>query len=596
MNQRKVMLSLALAAWLGGTMTPARPESPGQAPSRPVFQEQIEVHILNVDVAVTDRKGEPIYGLDKDDFTVTVDGKSVPLENFYASEPALQQPETEEAAGPVERAQTPAQVPPEQHLHLAVIIDTQRLLPAERNRVIHDLAAQLQKGLRPGDQILVATYDGGLQVSQAFTGDWQRVADNLAGLTRQVSGGMGAEQEQRNILRDLAEGASPSSGGADAAMALEEAHQLLGSIRLYSRQAALQIKQTVGALDAFVDGLGGIAGRKVVLFVTTGMEERPGRALLNAFENKYPGVARREEGIKSTDLATGEESTRDLFRELVARANAKRVSFYTIATAGAGVTQAVSGERGGGYEAGNGGGGVWTAALDAGYRADMGAPLAMIAEDTGGRALVNSSNYDQLVQWVRQDASSYYSLGIRAPEASGKEPQGGYQIRVRVDRPDAQIRYRRQAAVRSEKEKAADTTLADLLYGTGANPLAIAAQFGPAQTQGKKKELLQPVLVKIPFVKLTLLPQPRFHEGKVTIFVVAEDREGRVSPVQSVEAPIRIPEDKLQAALRGVAGYRVGLLVRPGPQEIAIGVRDEIGNVTSTIRLHHDVETTHPPS
>jgi len=92
---------------------------------------------------------------------------------------------------------------------------------------------------------------------------------------------------------------------------------------------------------------------------------------------------------------------------------------------------------------------------------------------------------------------------------------------------------------------------------------------------------------------LTLLPKARFHEGRVTIFVVAQDGDGRVSPVQSLEAPIRIPNDKLLAALKGVGGYRVGLVIRPGLHQIAIGVRDDVGDVTSTIRLQHDVEA--PP-
>jgi hypothetical protein len=86
-----------------------------------------------------------------------------------------------------------------------------------------------------------------------------------------------------------------------------------------------------------------------------------------------------------------------------------------------------------------------------------------------------------------------------------------------------------------------------------------------------------------------LLPERRFHSGQITIFVVAEDDKGRVSPVQTVEVPIRIPTDRLAEALGGVGGYRVGLLVRPGPHRLAIGVRDEIGDVISTIRLDHDV-------
>jgi len=76
---------------------------------------------------------------------------------------------------------------------------------------------------------------------------------------------------------------------------------------------------------------------------------------------------------------------------------------------------------------------------------------------------------------------------------------------------------------------------------------------------------------------------------RMTILVVAEDAEGRLSEVQTVDAPVRIPAARLEEALGGVAGYRVGLLLRPGPHRLAIGVRDEIGNVVATMVLEHDV-------
>jgi hypothetical protein len=45
--------------------------------------------------------------------------------------------------------------------------------------------------------------------------------------------------------------------------------------------------------------------------------------------------------------------------------------------------------------------------------------------------------------------------------------------------------------------------------------------------------------------------------------------------------------------LRGVAGYRIALVVRPGAHRLAIGVRDEIGDVVSALVVDHDV--TAPP-
>jgi hypothetical protein len=85
------------------------------------------------------------------------------------------------------------------------------------------------------------------------------------------------------------------------------------------------------------------------------------------------------------------------------------------------------------------------------------------------------------------------------------------------------------------------------------------------------------------------LPEGKVHRGRITILVVAQDGEGRLSEVQTIEAPIAIPAAQLEQALAGVAGYRVPLLVRPGPHRLAIAVRDEIGNVVATLVVEHDV-------
>jgi hypothetical protein len=60
-----------------------------------------------------------------------------------------------------------------------------------------------------------------------------------------------------------------------------------------------------------------------------------------------------------------------------------------------------------------------------------------------------------------------------------------------------------------------------------------------------------------------------------------------------MRAPVRVPAERLEAALAGVAGYRVALLVRPGPQRLAVAVRDVVGDVVSLVVLDLDVE---PPA
>ena len=74
---------LALAGTVAATSPP--PVLP-QSPSQSAYGEEIDVRVVNVEVVVTDRRGERITRLSPSDFVLTVDGKPVGVEFFSGSE------------------------------------------------------------------------------------------------------------------------------------------------------------------------------------------------------------------------------------------------------------------------------------------------------------------------------------------------------------------------------------------------------------------------------------------------------------------------------------------------------------------------------
>ena len=94
MKQPSSRLLLPLLAALAVAPSHAQQSPPAQAPSAPAetaapqeeFFESIEVNLVNVEVYVTDKKGNRIPGLGKDDFQLFEDGKPVQITNFYAVE------------------------------------------------------------------------------------------------------------------------------------------------------------------------------------------------------------------------------------------------------------------------------------------------------------------------------------------------------------------------------------------------------------------------------------------------------------------------------------------------------------------------------
>src|SRR5436305_2534908 len=83
--------------------------------------------------------------------------------------------------------------------------------------------------------------------------------------------------------------------------------------------------------------------------------------------------------------------------------------------------------------------------------------------------------------------------------------------------------------------------------------------------------------------KLVLLPHGDAHEGRLRIYVGARDSEGRVSDINEIAVPIRVPNSQLLTVTGQSAATRITLLLRPGEHRLAIGVRDELGNSDSTV-------------
>jgi hypothetical protein len=63
------------------------------------------------------------------------------------------------------------------------------------------------------------------------------------------------------------------------------------------------------------------------------------------------------------------------------------------------------------------------------------------------------------------------------------------------------------------------------------------------------------------------------------------DGDGGMSEVQSAEVPFTIPEAEIENAVKQVYVYSLSMVMRRGPQKLAVGVRDEIGAIQSfTVR------------
>ncbi len=615
MNATTPATSTLLAAV--AALVAALPASAQPAPEEPAgtFVETLEVEIVNLDVVVTDRRGNPIDGLAREEFRLRVDGEPTAIANSSGTAPgARAAPAPAAESAPAAPAPAPEAVevptpPPEQELHVLILFDNFYATPGERRRVVEDLAAHFEGGLAAAARAAVAYYDGGIRVRQPFTADGAAVAAAIRETAeRQVR--YGDDLERRALLREIeqvrfgaptmdSEGdraASRSPSRGEDGRAADDAVALLSSIEGYAEQQAVGVRRRIQALSWKVESLAGLPGRKALLYVSSGLDLHPGQLLFSAWRNKFgrlgrsPGQVAPIRQASNLEAAIGGPDLTEALRALIHKANAGGVALYAIGTAGTGTSHAISAEQGGfELETTSTSVGNFTVdhGLDVHFRGNLGSGLELMAAETGGDALTGGADYDRIAERIEQDAGHRYSLGFRPPEG---EPGARYRVAVEVPGRDVELRYRREFVTATASQRASERTRAALLWDRADNGLGIAADLSPAQPSDQGKGLLVlPVLVKVPFAKLVLLPEQEFHRGQITIFVVAQDEAGRLSPVQTIAAPIRVPADRLDDALGGVAGYRLGLLVRPGAHRLAIGVRDELGDVVSALVLDHDV-------
>jgi VWFA-related protein len=578
---RTVIVPFLLAALLAPLPAAAQPPAPEQpAEEQETFFESIDVEVTNIEVFVTDRKGQRVSGLTRDDFEILEDGKPVEITNFFAvdegrgaapgSEPAPAEPGAEAPA-------SPEGLPAEQRLHLAIVVDDLTLGPQNRNRLLQSIEKDVLPRLRPDDLALVAVIDGSsVRVAQGLTADPALLRSALEEATRSAPLGSARLMDKREILSriDSIGLIQPTSGVEEQTSELNArvVEELYYDLQSYAKQRTLETQASLGALTGFVDSLSGLPGRKAVLYVGGGLSVRPGEALAQAWQSKFATMARTMSlDISQSSFDGRREDLSEKLQDLIEHANANRVTFYTL-----GALDELAGLAADTRTSDN-----WGTTLENLEKANLRISLERIADGTGGLAGVDLSDPRGLFDRMREDFDSYYSLGyVPARRRDGKNRK--IEVRVR-GREDLQVRNREGRRDQTNRERMSDRTLAALVLDPGKNPLELEVEF--VEEKREKDQYLVEVLVKFPLAKLVLLPKDRFHEGQVSLFVSARDSRGRMSPIQEIAVPIRVPNDQLLTALGQTAAYKATLLLRDDAHTVAVSIRDELGNADSAIAV-----------
>lgn len=549
------VLALVLAAALPAAAQPADGEAAdgeGQ-----LFFESLSVQVVNVDVFVTDKQGEPVTGLTRDDFELYEDGRQMEITNFYAvdGEPVF-------AAGAGRVADLPTgggtppeavprvEVPPEQQLSIIVYIDNLFISPFSRNSLIREVNRFLNLHMKPDDRAMLVTFDRTLNIRQPFTHDVRLINRAMDETMRVRSFGEQAKQERRDLLRRVHESRTVGEAMAHA--------------DFYAKSMHHDVETSLKGLTELVDSLGGLPGRKALLFVSEGLP-------MTAGEDVFSFVDVRFGESSSSQLRAHRYRVRREFRNIVAKANANRLTFYTIDAAGSYTNTSLSAEYGNANSS--------FVEADFVYDSNRQEPLLMLADGTGGQATIGSSNFAGALDKIAHDLTTYYSLGYQPTHLD----DGRYHsIEVRVKRPGLKVRHREGYRAKTAETRLSDGTLAALLYQASSNPLGVRVEVGRAEASDNGRYLV-PVEVKIPLSRIVLLPQGTEHQGRLRVSVSVMDGDGDTSPPAQTPFPVSVPASEVESIDGRYYTYSAQLLMRPGSHQVAVGVSDDIAGESSFV-------------
>src|SRR5207247_1586001 len=170
----------------------------------PKLTETIDVKVINVDVVVTDKKGNAITGLTKDDFELFENGQPKLISNFYevAGKKALNV--SLAPAGP-DRPADPPKEEISENLRRRIIfyIDNLSLMPFNRNRVFKEMKDFAKNILRPGDEAMIATFNRSMKIRMPFTRDPSAIQTTLDTIAGDSAMGLSNKSESRDVQKRI---------------------------------------------------------------------------------------------------------------------------------------------------------------------------------------------------------------------------------------------------------------------------------------------------------------------------------------------------------------------------------------------------------
>jgi VWFA-related protein len=533
------------------------------------FGETVEVRVTNVDAIVTDKSGNPVTGLTKDDFEVYQDGVLQEITNFNEIFTRRGEASTPAGTAANETASETGQAQTDSRRRLiTVMVDLQSLEPMNRAAVLPELQKFLTSNMRTGDEVAIYSWGDKLTVELQPTsnrGAIQAAIDQIAAYpTKRTT--FWRQELQFNLDRVLYQAET---------MRAERSYFEDGMTvtRRSAERATNEMRQKTEAIKSILSTLRGEDARKVLVLVTQSLSINP------AEEAFYYFYTLREKFSNARTLKPNQEARRyevkGLAEEVVAAANNAGVSLYPLHTAGKfNEISDVDSSKGATYR---------TVFMDP-PRVQRTAEsqndprllsLSAASDETGGRAIAGSGNWKNAFDLVSNELNAYYSIGYRA-QGEAQDRTRKIDVRLKNKGQGNFVRTRKTIIEQTPASAMRDLVAANLFQTSSPNHLAVKAAIGTATPAGA--DLVHPLTITIPTSTLTLTPDGSDLVGKFSVFAAFLRSDGATSSVGPQTQQFRFPAASL--AKRKEVTVKLDITADALVDSISVGVLDESSSVT----------------
>jgi VWFA-related protein len=595
----------ALLGLLALAVVAALSASDQEGPKPPSFPTQAEA--ITVDVVVLDRAGQPVRGLNRDDFTLLDGGRPQAIVAFEARETRVAETGAQagENAGPQRVATNVGERSPKGRV-LVVVIDDLGLTAPLAQQVGPALARWVREKAEPSDEITLQTTSGDLWWSAGVgTGrdDLVAVLDRLRGkkpLPSSTEFINEVEAYQIAVHESRVQAGELESSRGDEHSITKRGEEPSPPPRIGISESVLDRVATrlVEARSCFLVRAPRPAMFRCKQLAVELAEEvhsawlRRGTAVLDLLKRASADVAPLP-GRKSI-LLVSDDFLRDLnlehrFREAVDAAQRGNTALYFSRASGLTGPGSYSATLGGNPHPSD--------------MATLGAELTQVAvaggdslaEATGGASITTSNDLAAGLARMAADGSAYYLLGYQ-PE---RTPDGKWhRLEVKIRGPGLQVRARRgyRATVPSEppprpaaaKGRDAPPARPSLSTGTRAElPLRVASYLRGPDGTGSARVL---VVVEIDGARFRSAGNAGVEKARLELSILAVSRDQpKILPLaESLELTLR-PHDKGWWAL-----FREVRLA-PGVAQLRVRVRDPASGALGAVAQRVEIPDVEAP-